>query len=321
MKKFAKTAIPIAIGLLILALWFRTTSAEDRDQIWFHISHVPLHWVFFSVLLGVASHLSRAIRWNYLLEPLGHRPRVLGNFLMIMIAYFANLGIPRSGEVLRATALANYEKVPFEKGFGTVVTERIVDLLMLLMILTTAGIMQTRILYAYFRSKGSSLLLLLVVGLLGIGLLIVLIRQLKKSESPFAIKLRRFLDGLVQGIGSILKMERRWEFIGHTLFIWFCYVGMFWILKFAFPATTGIPFFSVLAGFIAGAFAMSTTNGGVGLYPVAVGSTLALLGVEENSGSAMGWIIWISQTLMVVVLGTISFVSLPFLYGRRNRQA
>lgn len=319
MKKAVRIGIPVAIGLTILLLWYASTSPADRGQIWFYITNAPVHWVLISVALGVLSHISRAIRWNYLLEPLGFRPRIIGNFLMVMIAYFANLGIPRSGEVLRATALANYEKVPFEKGFGTVVTERIIDLFLLLLIITAAALMQTRLLYAYLRDKSWGLLLLLAVGLVGVGVLLLVVRQLKRSESPLVQKLRVFLDGLYQGISSILHMEKRWPFIAHTLFIWACYVGMFWVLKFAFDGTADMPFSAVIAGFVAGAFAMSTTNGGVGLYPVAVGSILSLFGVDDNAGSALGWIIWISQTLMVVGLGTISFIVLPFLYSRQTR--
>lgn len=301
----------------MLFLWYRSTTQGDRSQIWYHITHAPAEWIAVSILLGVISHVSRAIRWNYLLEPLGYRPKISGNFLMVMIAYFANLGIPRSGEVLRATALSNYEGVPFEKGFGTIVTERIIDLFLLLLVVVTAVVLQTGLLYDYFREQSWGLLLLLLVGLAGIGGLILSIRFLRGSEHPLAKKFLSFLDGLVQGIGSIMRMEKRWEFLGHTMLIWTCYIGMFWVLQYALPETSGISFPAILTGFIAGAFAMTTTNGGIGLYPVAVGYALALFGVDANSGSALGWIIWISQTLMVVALGTISFALLPFLYSRQ----
>ena len=123
-KKNLKTILPIALGVFLVWYSYTSKSPEDRAQILFYITEANPFYVSVSVALGILGHISRAIRWNYLLEPLGYKPKLKNNVLIILMSYFANLGIPRTGEVLRATALKTYEDVPFEKGFGTIVTER-----------------------------------------------------------------------------------------------------------------------------------------------------------------------------------------------------
>lgn len=310
-KKTLKVVLPIILGVLLVWYSFNFTTPDDRKQILGYIKDADLFWVGMSVIIGILSHISRAIRWNYLLEPMGYKPRISNNVIIILIAYLANLGIPRSGEVLRATALATYEKVPFEKGFGTIVTERIIDLLMLLLIITIALFSQTAIILEILKINGISLslaFLLLGSGILG---LFVFLAFLKRSSTGFALKLKRFLRGMLDGVLSILKMKDKWAFVLHTLFIWLAYFAMFWVIKYTVPDTMDLSVGQLLVPFLAGTFAMSTTNGGVGLYPIAVSSSLAIFGISSVSGDAFGWIMWISQTIMVVVFGAISFLVLP----------
>lgn len=287
------------------------TSPEDRREIVRYIRQADLFWVGLSVIVGILSHVSRAIRWNYLLEPMGYAPKLRNNIMIILMAYLANLGIPRSGEFLRATALATYEDVPFQKGFGTIVTERVVDLIMLLLIILLALISQTDIILGYLSENGLGLtgsILLLAGGILG---LFVFRAFLRMSDSVFAQKARTFVRGLLEGVLSIFKIRRKWAFIGHTVFIWAAYVGMFWVVKFTVPETISLNFGQLLVAFVAGAFAMTATPGGLGLYPIAVSQALMLFGISGNSGDAFGWIMWIAQTLMVVFFGAISFLLLP----------
>lgn len=305
----------MGVGLVLYSYY--STSAENRKEILKYILEADLFWVGISIMIGILSHISRAIRWNYLLQPLGYRPKVRNNVLFILMAYFANLGIPRSGEVLRATALTTYEKVPFQKGFGTIVTERVIDLLMLLLIILIALISQTKIILGYLKDNGVGLTATILVVIAGIAFLFVFLAFLKKSSSKIAIKLKTLIKGLLDGVLSIFKMERKWAFLFHTLFIWGAYIGMFWVIKYTVPETINLTISELLVAFIAGAFAMSTTNGGIGLYPIAVSKALAIYGISAVSGDAFGWIMWIAQTLMVVVFGAISFLLLPLL--NRNR--
>src|SRR5690606_25197721 len=157
LKKFLKIFVPMALGIFLVWYSYNATSAEERRQIIHYITGANPFWIGLSVVLGILSHVSRAVRWRYLLAPLGYRPRVLNTIFIVLIAYFANLGIPRSGEVLRATALTTYEKVPFEKGFGTIVTERVIDMIMLLLIVALALVLQTDIILEFLEQRGVSL--------------------------------------------------------------------------------------------------------------------------------------------------------------------
>ncbi|MEJ2163581.1 MAG: lysylphosphatidylglycerol synthase transmembrane domain-containing protein, partial [Robiginitalea sp.] len=294
-KKLLKTVLPIALGVFFIVYAYLITSPEDRTQILKYIRQADLFWILVSVLIGVLSHLSRTVRWNYLLEPMGYKPRIRNTLMMVLMAYFANLGIPRSGEVLRATALATYEDVPFQKGFGTIVTERVIDVIMLLLIILAALISQTSIIAGYLSENGFGIGGSILVILVGVGGLFGTLAILRRSSNPLAIKVRTFLKGLLEGVLSIFHMKRKWAFIGHTVFIWACYIGMFWVIKYTVPETISLTFGQLLVGFVAGAFAMSTTNGGIGLYPIAVGKALALFGISTVSGDSFGWIMWIAQ--------------------------
>lgn len=296
---------------------YSTTTEENRKEILFYIKEANPLYVSLSVLLGILGHISRAIRWNYLLEPLGYKPKLSNNVLIILTSYFANLGIPRTGEVLRATALSTYENVPFEKGFGTIVTERVIDVLMLLSIVFITFLLQSDVILSMLLERGININGLLLLGAVGIVLLILFVVLIKKSQHPFALKIKTFVKGLLDGIFSILKMKRKWLFIFHTLFIWGCYIGMFWVIKFTLTETISLSFSQLLVAFIAGSFAMATTNGGIGLYPIAVSGALTIYGISTVSADAFGWIIWIAQTLMIVVFGAISFLLLPLL--NRNK--
>ncbi|MCL6267474.1 lysylphosphatidylglycerol synthase transmembrane domain-containing protein [Flagellimonas myxillae] len=317
LKKVLKISVPILIGLGLVYYSYASTTPEDRNIILESIKNADPVWVLLSVFLGVLSHISRAIRWNYLLSPMGYRPRLINNVLIILTAYFANTLILRSGEFLRATALNTYEHVPFEKGFGTIVTERIIDVVMLLLIITIAMLVQTDVILGILEENGIGLVGSLVLLLAGVVGLFISIRLIKKSTSKLAVKIKSFLSGLLDGVLSIFKMKQRGAFIFHTIFIWVCYIAMFWVIKFTVPETTELPLGAFLVAFVAGAFAMATTNGGLGFFPIAVAATLMVYGIDENPGKAYGWIMWTAQTLMVVVFGTISFIVLPLL--NRNR--
>ncbi|MFX0556306.1 lysylphosphatidylglycerol synthase transmembrane domain-containing protein [Maribacter sp. CXY002] len=317
LKKTLKIVLPILIGLFLVLYWYIKTPASDREQILFYISEADLFWIFISLILGLVGHISRAIRWNYLLEPLGYKPKLINNIFMIFMAYLANLGVPRTGEILRATALTTYEGVPFEKGFGTIVTERVIDVIMLLIVVLTTLLLQTDIILHFFQQRGFNLNgIFLLIGL-GVIALLIFFLFIKKSKLKIALKIKGFVKGLLDGVFSIFKMKNKWSFVFHTILIWACYIGMMWVIKFTITETTELSLNEIMVAFVFGAFAMATTNGGVGLFPILVSKALMLFGISAVSGDAFGWIMWIAQTLMNVVFGAISFLLLPLL--NRNK--
>lgn len=317
MKKLIKLLLPIVLGGFLLWYLYHSTTAEQRSMIWNQIKTANPYWVGLSVLIGVSSHVSRAIRWNFLLEPMGYKGSILNNSMIIFTTYLANLGVPRSGEILRPTELTTYENVPFEKGFGTIVTERIIDVIMLLLIIFISVIFQADLILSFLNEAGFGIYAGLAILVLGVVGLVFTIQIIKKSSAPVAKKVKTFLTNMLTGITSIFRMKRKWAFIFHTLYIWFAYIVMFYIVKYTVPEVADLGVGAMLVAFVGGAIAMTTTNGGFIAYPAFVSKSLEIFGISAVAGNAFGWIMWIAQTLMVVVFGAISFLLLPLL--NRNR--
>ena len=310
--KLLKNIVPLGLGLYLVYYSFANTSEADRQQIIISIKQADLRFVFLSLVFGAFSHLSRAYRWNYLLRPLGYRPTLMMRILSVMISYFSNLGIPRSGEVLRATALATYADVPFEKSFGTIVTERIIDLIMLFSLIGLGFVLQGELLLEVIGNPSLDGMLLIWM-VLAATVFFLGIRQLKRAQHALAVKIIPFFTGLWQGMLSVREIKHKWAFVGHTLFIWAMYLMMFWVVTLALPETSGLSFSALIPAFVAGGFAMSATNGGIGLYPIAVAAVLQAFDIPYPQALAFGWVMWTGQTVMVVVFGSLSFLLLPVL--------
>lgn len=299
----------------VFLIWYMVSSAtpQEREKLWGNIVDADKFWIIVSLICGLLSHASRAYRWKYMLEPLGYTPKFYNSFMAVMIAYLANLGIPRSGEVLRGATVSTYEGIPFEKAFGTIVSERMADLVMLLIIVAIAVFLQTDTLLAYFKDQQiNPFIAIIVLTVLVLGVLLV-IKVLKISQNKIIVKIRNFTEGLLDGMKSILKMKRKKEFIAHTLFIWIMYLLMFGVIKYCIPAVENMGIPAILAAFVVGSFAISATNGGIGVYPFAIGTILIYFGIDKQDGEAFGWIIWGSQTLLNIVIGGLSFFLLPIL--------
>ncbi len=266
-------------------------------------------WIALGLFFGVLSHLSRAYRWKFMLEPMGYKPKFTNSVLAVLIGYFVNLAIPRAGEVSRATVMANYENIPFEKGFGTIVAERIADLVMMFLIIGITLLIQFDFILQLVKENFDPIKISILLGVSVIGGFLFY-SYLRKSTSGIGLKIKNFVKSLVEGVTSIFRMKNKWAFIFHTVFIWVMYVLMFWA---TIPAIEGlqVPFGGILVGFIAGGFSIAATNGGVGLYPLAVAGAFTLFGVPEEPSTAFGSVMWAAQTVMVIVFGGLSFLLLP----------
>lgn len=310
-KKILKIFLPLLLGVFLIWYSIKSATPQERLELLENITSAHPGWIMLSMLFGLLSHLSRAYRWKFLLEPLGYKPRFINSFMAVMVAYLANFGIPRSGEVLRAVTISSYEKIPFEKAFGTIISERIADFIMLLLIVSLALILQTEYLLTYFEENNINPFLTFVVlfGLLAIGILIL--KQIKKSRRGVLLKIKNFAKGLLEGMRSILKMRQKGAFLFHTIFIWAMYILMFYVIIFTVPATASLPFGVIMVAFVVGSFAISATNGGIGVYPIAIGASLMLFGINKEAGEAFGWITWGTQSLLVIITGGLSFLFLP----------
>ncbi len=242
--------------------------------------------------------------------------------MAVMIGYLANLGIPRSGEVLRAITLRTYEKIPFEKAFGTIVSERVIDLLMLILVTAIASLLQTEYILTFLEDSNSNPLITLALACILILSGYIGLRILQRSSHPMIIKIRNFGLGLWEGMRSIITMQQKWAFLFHTFAIWSLYILMFYVIKFAIPELQDASLGVILVAFVVGSFSMSTTNGGIGIlpFPIVVGAVFVFFGFEKSNGEAFGWILWGSQTAINIVLGALSFILLPIMNKTSNQK-
>ncbi|MDB4181272.1 flippase-like domain-containing protein [Polaribacter sp.] len=311
-KKILKTTLPLLLGGVLV--WY-SLAGMDQEKMITHLRTANYRWIFLGLFFGVLSHLSRAYRWKFMLAPMGYKPKFTNSVLAVLIGYFVNLAIPRAGEVSRATVMVNYENIPFQKGFGTIVAERIADMIMMFLIIGITLFFQFDYILALVSENFDPIKIgFLLLGI--IGATIVFTSFVKKAKQGFLLKIKNFILSLVEGVTSILKMEKKWNFIFHTFFIWTMYVAMFWA---TIPAIQGleVPVGGILVGFIAGGFSIAATNGGIGSYPLAVTGAFLLFNVPESPSEAFGWIMWSAQTLMIIVFGGLAFLVLP-IYNKKK---
>lgn len=312
-RKFLSLTIPLFIGLGIIYYQYSTLTPEELEKIKISFIKADYFYIYLSLFIALFGFWSRAYRWKFALQHLGYHTKFHNDFFTVCVSYLVNLTIPRSGEVSRAALLKKYEDVPFDKAFGTIVAERIVDMLIFLLFVTIGFVLQFDTIYQYLVNNGVEFETLIWAGVLGIVLFIIFILVWIYAEWKIILKLKQKLSGLIEGMQSILKMKDKWKYIFHSFFIWFSYLAMFYVTIFALPETADISFDVVVMGFIFGTLAVGFTNGGLGAYPLAVASILSLYGISEGIGTAFGYLIWVSQTLLTIFLGLLSYLLLPIL--------
>ena len=311
-RKFLSLTIPLLIGLGIIYYQYTTLSQDELEKIKISFVKADYFYIYLSLFIALFGFWSRAYRWKFALNHLGFQTKFHNDLLTVCVSYFVNLTIPRSGEISRAALLKKYENVPFDKGFGTIVAERIVDLMIFFLFVIVAFLLQFEKLYQFLIEKlPLEKILYLLAG--GIIIFILFILVWIYAEWKIIQKLKNKLSGLIEGMTSILKMKDKWNYIFHSFFIWFSYLIMFYVTIFALPETSNISFDIVIMGFIFGSLAVGFTNGGLGAYPLAIAMIYSLYGIPNEVGVAFGWLVWVSQTLLTIFLGLLSYLLLPIL--------
>ena len=314
---FLKIALPLGLGIFLIWYSYSRFSEQQLNEIAAYFSKADYAIVVLSVLLSVLSHISRAYRWNFMLEPLGYKPKLANNFMAISVAYLMNIFIPKSGEVSRGIILDKYENVPFTKGFGTIISERVVDLIFLLLFAALALSLQFDELYLYLSEIFEPTKL--IIAFTGMIILILLFYFfLKFSRSKLQQKLKQFILGLKEGVFSILNMRRKWAFLFHTILIWGLYLASFYVATHALQETTNISAGVLIIAFVVGSVSFAFTNSGFGSYPFFVAGILAIFGIAETAGTAFGWIVWTSNIASIVFFGGLSLLILPFYNKKIN---
>ena len=308
--KILKIFLPIAIGVYLTWYFVSNSTLTEKEYFLQSLSEVNYGWILVALIIAFFAHLSRAYRWKYLLETLDLKPKLSLMYHSVMIGYIINLTIPRSGELARAAYFSRYQKTKSDQIFGTIVIERVIDLVMFALVFFIAFLFQAdQDKFNELRqiSNGSSnpylISSLLILGVIFLGVL----AGIKKVR----VKVLNFLKGIIQGATAILRLKNKIGFLIHTFFIWACYITMLWISAMALPDIENITINAVFACFVAGAIAIGATPGGIGLYPIMVASVLTeLYGYDGQVAKSFGMLMWSSQTIFMILLGIISLIAI-----------
>lgn len=314
----------LCLGIALLWLAFRGVDIRSTLN---ELRETNMFWVLLSVLASLIAFTSRAHRWNMLIKPSGYSPTLYKTSIALMIGYLANLAIPRLGEVTRCGTLSKSEKIPFDLLLGTVIVERALDVICLLLcVLLTAAITYDRLGNFLndnlFKPLGEKLQLLLyspafyVVILILLVLFIIYRMNKKKIETTkekkgLGGKISSMLKGILEGLRSIRKLKNPVAFLFHTVLIWLMYFLMSYICFYALPATAGLSLEAGLFVLVVGGMGMSApVQGGIGAYHLLVSQGLLLYGISYEHGLAFATLMHTSQTLTVILFGGLAFLLL-----------
>ena len=325
-----KTAIKIikflaffVIGAFIFWLIYKDQDIERIKSIL--KNDVNYFWVVVSLFVGLLSHISRTIRWGLMIEPIGHKPRFINTFLAVMVGYFMNLAFPRMGEVSRCGVLSRYEKISFTKLFGTVVAERLVDMISLLSLLILVIFSQFGKMLHFLnqnpeiKEKINSVFAspYLIVGLIVLIFLVIIFRKAFKHTIVFR-KLSEILNNFKEGFISIRSIKKKGWFYFHSVFIWVLYYIMLYVVFFAFDFTRDLNPIAGLTTFVFASFGMvAPVQGGIGAWHFMAKEALSLYGVANENGIIFAFVAHSSMTGMIIIIGIISLLVLPFINRRK----
>lgn len=330
-KKIITVVLSVLVGVFFMWL---ATRGLDFKEIQNYFANANYFWVALAAVFGLLAYWFRAVRWNIMFEPMGYRSSVSNSFWSISFGYLMNLTIPRSGELARATALYKVEKIPVENSFGTIVLERIIDLLCMMLFLILTFVLKSDAIQAFWQQaqsgsqSGSSSLL--GYGIAGIGLLgAILFFSLRKKleKNAFFAKIYKIVDGLLDGLLSIFKLRKPGVFIFHSLMIWVCYYLAAYLVCFALPETAH---FSIADGFfliVVGTFGMMVpASGGIGAFhfalKIGVGALFLSMGKSFEEGAQVGLAYaFISHTMQLVIMLVMGLISIPMLAKAKKEEA
>ena len=319
------------LGLGIFLIWYTTRHLTSEEVSMMKASLRNAHYLLVipAMIILLAAHYSRALRWKILMEPLGFQPSSTNTFIAVMLSYFFNLLVPRLGEVMKCTILARYEKTPVDKLIGTMVAERAFDVICLLLVIFITIVLQIDIVGDYaslelrklFMTKAGDFhtgKFLLVMGILLAAIISFRFILLKFRHIGIIEKIRSIIHGIWEGLTSVRFVKKKTAFFLHTIFIWAMYLMSIRIGFYAMDAVSQLgirPSFTILSF---GSLAMIVTQGGIGAYQLAVQKTLLLYNISEVDGLAFGWLLWLVQTLMVLGVGFLCLMILPLVNRKKK---
>jgi glycosyltransferase 2 family protein len=336
MKKSLATILQFGIffGLGVFLVWWSIHKLSDKDYVDFinalkTADYILLLPVF---LILTASHVSRAMRWKILMNSMGYKPRLSNTFCAVMVGYLANFAFPRLGEVLKCTILGKYEKVPPDKLVGTIVVERAVDLLSFFIVIVISLLTQAKVVGSYAKSafdkyiattNTTALVIKLSIVAAAAVIGFITMRYIFKKYQHVGIvnKLKGIINGIAEGLLSIKNLQQKWLFIGHSIFIWICYLAGTYIGFLAIKETAALPLLASFPVLSFGTVATIITPGGIGMYPVLLMECMKLYNIPDSYGIANGWLQWSAQFILTLMVGCISLVALPYINKQKHESS
>ena len=326
-----KFVVFVGIGLFFIWWFLLKLEPSQKQAIWAAFKEANYGWVAVVMAVCLLSHFVRALRWRLLYQPLGQVPRLNSTFGAVVVAYMANLAFPRLGEVLRCAVLTSSDKVPIEKSLGTVVTERIIDVMAfgvivlvgLLVMLGAAREWLEEALFSKFETLPS---LALVAGVLIVVAVVCIFVYVKFRPRLVKHKIFKKIDdlliGCVDGIKSILHLGKKGMmlFVIYSLLIYLLYIMGGLIIFRAFGETAALGMGAAFVLYLFGSVGMGLSQGGIGVYPVLVQKALAIYGMSLEVGTAVGWLLWGSQQVIIITVG-LGYLVYFSLAKRRNNDA
>ncbi|SNR49306.1 hypothetical protein SAMN06269173_10320 [Hymenobacter mucosus] len=327
-----KYALLLSVSGLLMGY---AMQGQPLSDIGARMKEADYSWLAITMVLSALGYFSRAYRWKMQITPTGHTPSYWDVYHAMMVGYLANLVLPRMGEVIRCSVLQRTSKVPVQVALGTVVTERVIDVLVLLGLLGTTLLLDFNRFWIFVtdkilagrldtleRNRTPLLIAGVIILLLLAGLAYTLFRNLERlRQNALFNKVVLLIKGVLSGVFSVLKMENKWLFLLHTFFTWAVYYLMDYLAFFCFPATYDLGMRAGLAVLTFGAFGMAApVAGGIGPFHVMVQGILLAYGVSKEAGITYALVVHGSQTLLVVLMGGISFVASMIKSGKVARR-
>lgn len=320
----------IFLGIGIFLTWWQLSKMTPVQRIQFKESLENAHYIILIpvFIITILGHVSRAIRWKILIEPMGYQPKTSNTFYAVMCGYLGNLFLPRAGEILRCTLLGRYEKIPVTKLFGTILLERIFDLFCYFLVIVITILIQVETVSDFIKTKieqittfkqSTSVWIVILILLLLAILFFLLARWILRryKEHRYIVKLKGLHIGLKEGFTTIIHLKKRKKFIAHTIFIWSTYLFEIYIGFWALSATSSLGIGAAFSVLSLATLAMIVSPGGLGAFPVAVQQVLLIYNVDNIS---FGWLMWGVATAIIIVVGIISFGLFTFQNKNKNEK-
>lgn len=334
-KNPLKSLLTIVISLAIAGffLWF-ALKGLDFKVIQKSLAKANYWWVLFAACFGIAAYWFRAIRWNLMLEPMGHQISNSNSLWSISFGYLMNLTIPRSGEVARATALYGVEKVPIDKSVGTIILERVVDLVCMVAFLGLTLIFKFNTIVSFWKyiekellEKFENFVFYLYIFLIAIIVLLIIffIFRNKINNNIFYKKVVGIVLGIAEGLKTIFKLKQKGKFILYTIGIWVSYYFAAYLVCFALPETSNFTFDDGFLILVVGTFGMIIpASGGIGAFNLAMKYGFMALFISMGKSGQLGGEIgltysFISLPLQIVIMMVMGLISIPMLAKARNK--